>query len=574
MKACWTTEHTTRFELIKQIMCSSDLLKHPNFDQPFHLFCDASDFAVGGCLCQEEVVQVNGKNKKQKRVIGYFSKKLTDLQQSYGIPEKEVIAIVKSLLHFRVYIWGYKTVVYTDQASAVWLLKKEVPNKFLRYKMEIASFEVDIVYVKGSKNPADWSSRYGFPAAWKQDSMTVKEVSAEEQQCALVQVVTDDTATERSMDTFRQSFDRMVEQGDQGFMFNNLWFAKEELALAEGKIFYRNREVIESYLVDDLLEKVHNEDAVLRHQGSTRTLQVLRTKYFWPGMSRDVQQFIGRCMICNKAKQGKSWHTPSQLPLPFRKFGGIHIDLYGFQSLSVINGKKGILTMVDGLTNFVRFIALNSKTTESIQKAMLRDWIGLFGYPEWVHLDGESSFLSQSMQNWLKKNNVEVRVSGSYAHFQNGRAERLNRYLGEQLKVLKQIENEKRWPEYLSFIEATYNQNWVRSIDCSPYFLVFGREPKIPSLQGIGSMLNSSQLQHLEESARQYRLTEFEEIAKHKDFLVGDLVVWKREMPKKFQLSPGPFRLVERTNERQFRMISLEFGTMHLAATEQLRLVA
>ena len=100
------------------------------------------------------------------------------------------------------------------------------------------------------------------------------------------------------------------------------------------------------------------------------------------------------------------------------------------------------------------------------------------------------------MQDWLRKKNVD-------AHFQNDQAERLNRCLGEQLKIMKHIEKEKRWPEYLSFIQATYDQNWVQCFDC---------EPKVPSLHGVTATVDSSQLKHLEESARQYRLTEFEGI--------------------------------------------------------------
>ena len=128
MKAHWTEMHTHGFQLIKKVLASCDMIRHPDFSRPFHLYCDASDFAVGGFLCQEERVEVNDKVKVQKRSIGHFSKKLTPLQQQYGIPEKEILAIVKSLLHFRAYIWGYHTTVYTDQASAVWSLKKMLPT--------------------------------------------------------------------------------------------------------------------------------------------------------------------------------------------------------------------------------------------------------------------------------------------------------------------------------------------------------------------------------------------------------------------------------------------------------------
>ena len=124
--------------------------------------------------------------------------------------------------------------------------------------------------------------------------------------------------------------------------------------------------------------------------------------------------------------------------------------------------------MVDGLSNFCRFIPLTQKTSSHIKEALFAQWISYFDFPDWILLDGKASFVLQEFKIYMKEHGIDLKISGSYAHFQNGKAERMNRYLGEQLKVMKQIESGSCL-NHLSFISMSHNGNWVRHLKMSPY---------------------------------------------------------------------------------------------------------
>ena len=93
------------------------ILQSPNWDLPFEIMCDASDFAVGAVLGQ--------RIDKNLTTICYTSKTLADTQLNYTTTEKELLAVVFALEKFRPYILGSKIIVYTDHAALKYLLSKK-----------------------------------------------------------------------------------------------------------------------------------------------------------------------------------------------------------------------------------------------------------------------------------------------------------------------------------------------------------------------------------------------------------------------------------------------------------------
>ena len=86
------------FEILKKALISVPILQPPNWEQPFEVMCDASNFAVGVVL---------GQRKEGKPyVIYYASKLLDDAQINYTTTEKELLAIVYAFNKFRAYLVG------------------------------------------------------------------------------------------------------------------------------------------------------------------------------------------------------------------------------------------------------------------------------------------------------------------------------------------------------------------------------------------------------------------------------------------------------------------------------------
>ena len=99
---------------LKQALVEAPILQSPNWDLPFEIMCDASDFAVGAVLGQ--------RIDKKPTAICYASKMLADAQLNYTTTEKELLVVVFALEKFRPYILGSKIIVYTDHAALKYLL--------------------------------------------------------------------------------------------------------------------------------------------------------------------------------------------------------------------------------------------------------------------------------------------------------------------------------------------------------------------------------------------------------------------------------------------------------------------
>ena len=85
------------FDRIKSILLSEPVLMAPSFKEPFSLFADASDICMGAALLQEDANRMN-------HPVCYYSREFNSHQHNYSTVEKEALALVLSLQHFKVYL--------------------------------------------------------------------------------------------------------------------------------------------------------------------------------------------------------------------------------------------------------------------------------------------------------------------------------------------------------------------------------------------------------------------------------------------------------------------------------------
>ncbi|GJX50259.1 reverse transcriptase domain-containing protein [Tanacetum coccineum] len=105
------------FNILKEKLTTAPIIISPDWNVPFELMCDASDFAVGAVLGQ----RIDGKFKP----IYYASKTLNNAQEHYTTTEKELLAVVFSFDKFRPYLILSKTIVYTDHSALKYLFSKQ-----------------------------------------------------------------------------------------------------------------------------------------------------------------------------------------------------------------------------------------------------------------------------------------------------------------------------------------------------------------------------------------------------------------------------------------------------------------
>ncbi|XP_070048854.1 uncharacterized protein [Nicotiana tomentosiformis] len=133
------------FEELKKRLVTTPIIIAPNWEQPFELMCDASDYAIGVVLGQ----------RKDKLVhpIYYASKTLNSAQLNYTVTEKEMLGVVFAFDKFGSYLICSKVIVYTDHAALRYLIeKKESKPCLIRWVLLLQEFNLEIRNRKGTDN--------------------------------------------------------------------------------------------------------------------------------------------------------------------------------------------------------------------------------------------------------------------------------------------------------------------------------------------------------------------------------------------------------------------------------------
>lgn len=247
---------------------------------------------------------------------------------------------------------------------------------------------------------------------------------------------------------------------------------------------------------------------------------------------------------------------------PGSAFDKISMDIVGPLPRTP-NGNMYILTIQDLLTKYSVAIPLQETTSLSIADAFTKNFICIYGAPKSLLTDQGSNFLSALMRNLSRKFGIKQYHTTAYHPQSMGSIERSHHVLVEYLKT--QIPDNERWDEHISLAMFSYNTSTHESTQYSPFELIYGRIPRIPSsrvmleenleptyteyLTDLFDKLNKSQQQ-----ARQ-NLIRSKEKNKHyydrkmnvKTFKVGDLVFYLKE-PMRGKFSDqytGPHQILE-----------------------------
>ncbi|KAF9763131.1 Retrovirus-related Pol polyprotein from transposon [Nosema granulosis] len=132
------------------------MLHHPDTNESFILATDASDVGTGAVLYQKG------------KIVGIYSYKLHKSELNYTVTEKELLAIVKALKHFRPIILGAKIMVKTDHRNLLYTTNCET-NRAQRWKIPIDEYNVEMEHIEGKDNTGpDTLSRCFFTTTKKE----------------------------------------------------------------------------------------------------------------------------------------------------------------------------------------------------------------------------------------------------------------------------------------------------------------------------------------------------------------------------------------------------------------------
>ena len=149
-----------------------------------------------------------------------------------------------------------------------------------------------------------------------------------------------------------------------------------------------------------VIEKVHQS---LGHVGINKTVNFMKSRYFWPRMEDDIEIYLSKCETCCYTKlKNPIDRAPLQSTLTGEPFERIALDITG-PFRTTINGNRFILGIIDHFSKYASLIPLKNSEAKSVAKALLKEWISTFGAPIEIITDNERSFKNELMNHlWLR----------------------------------------------------------------------------------------------------------------------------------------------------------------------------
>ncbi|KAE9269460.1 hypothetical protein PF001_g29215 [Phytophthora fragariae] len=361
----WTADCQQAFDAVKQGLAEAPILAVADQDRPFHVVCDASDFAIGCALMQHD-------HEGRDRVVYYQSRQLKPAERNYPVHDKELLAMKYALAKFRVYLLGSRPfVVYTDHASLRTAIKSpHISQRMARWLSFFAEYNFQVEYKPGRLNVvADALSRRPDYAVHKADANAIGVARTSTPSSSLLDDVrsayTKDADAKQLLDYFAAPSDKSRQK-----LAKHLRARVHRYRVHNGLLLYS--------AVDDNADRIvvpDDHELKLRityeyrdaptsgHQGREKTYLLLTRDFYWSHQYKWVRKYARACEVCQRVKPAPFSQAPLQsLPTPSDCWQSISMDfVFGLPPDN--KRRTGIVVFVDRFSKMVHLAAVPAEVT-------------------------------------------------------------------------------------------------------------------------------------------------------------------------------------------------------------------
>ncbi|KAI4875043.1 hypothetical protein NFI96_001343 [Prochilodus magdalenae] len=240
-------------------------------------------------------------------------------------------------------------------------------------------------------------------------------------------------------------------------------------------------------LIPEVLKGVHDHAG---HQGQYRSLGLARQRFFWLNLDRDVREHVRLCRRCIVSKTAEpEGRAPLENITTSRPDLLICIDFWSAEDST--NKSVDVLVVTDHFTRLAQAFSCRDQSAKQVARVLWDKYFCVFGFPERIHSDQGPSFESQLISELLRISGVKKSHTTPYHPMGNGAVERFNRTLGNMIGALSPVAK-KDWPRHLQTLTFLYNCTIHETTHYAPFFLMFGRVPRIPVDILFSSVLHDS----------------------------------------------------------------------------------
>ena len=409
----------------------------PDFNKRFYLQTDASGYGLGAVLSQEGGEQQQSPNSKPKlHPLAYYSETFTSTERNYDIYERELLAVMKSLAHWRPYLGWTKVpfIIWTDHANLqYWKSPRNLNHRTACWHADLQEYDFQLEYIPGKTNiPSDFLSRPPLADQGKTDNQSVTVIPSEK--CRT------------------------------GTMKDNKIQVPPVLEVKHG------------------IMNLYHDHPLAGHPGRDETIRKVQERYSWPHMTQWIAEYVKGCAIC---QQNKILTHKTRIPLfripttnnakPFQR---VAMDL--IMGLPKQGDKDAILTIVNqGCSRAAVFLPCNTTITgPQITQLYLDHVYKWFGLPEKIISDQDPRFTSHFGSALTKKLNIQQNLSTAFHLQTDGLSERKNQWVEQYLRIITSLHPED-WTNWISIATIVHNNRKNATTRLSPNQIILGYEPTL-----------------------------------------------------------------------------------------------
>ena len=525
------------FDCLKAACLQTPILAFPDFNKPFLLETDASRRGLGAVLPQK---QADG----QYHPIAYASCVMNETEQRYHSNKQEFLILKWVVTEqFHEYLSPYgknrnEFVVRTnnnlltyivssanlDAAGQQWVARLATYNFFLEYQKGKDYMVADFLSWMSECLPEEEVQEYlnkipypGVKAVLHNAIMPIEEraeqgvrptpdcrgdcqeETVEDRPTRLATTNVMDWKQEQKEDpvlyqvakhlrvpheTFKAALHKVLDIKATADYVE----VKEQLVIKNGLLYHMTQqdqanEIVFQFVVPQrhrgaTLDGCHRETA---HQGQCCSTALMQEHFWWPGMTRDLRNHIKKCGRCRKYEA-----APPVVPMKPLTCSGpgelLHVDFTSIEETVPLKEDPvihNVLVLQENFTKYIVVYVVKDQTARTAAETLRIGYFGHFGAPACLVSDLGKAFTGHVIMHLCELYGVQKLRTSPYHAQTNGQVECMNQTI---IRMISKLEEDRKacWSEHLPELLLAYNATRSAVTRYSPYYLLFGRRPRIP----------------------------------------------------------------------------------------------
>jgi RNase H-like domain found in reverse transcriptase/Reverse transcriptase (RNA-dependent DNA polymerase)/Integrase zinc binding domain len=468
------------FEQLRTALIHAPLLAHFDVDRHCLIETDASDMVVAAVFSQ---LGLDG----EYHPVAYFSKSMAPAEMNYPIHDKEMLAIVRAFEHWRSELQGtgHPVEVLTDHKALEYFMStKSLSARQARWAEVLSRYNFKILYRPGKTNTADPLTRMDT------DTLALNQAKESSRQQQLIptdaldlQIVRElkQAAAISQIDSHLDLVDSILQLNRTAPEFDITRTLADEKkdywTLTDGLLKRYGRVVVPESLQTRLLTEAHCQIASA-HPGIQKTRQILRTRYYWRNMDKDIKRFVRNCHACRRSTipRDKPPGLLHPLPVPDRPWQHISVDFKSFPKDK--HGFDTIAVFVDRLGKRPISVPCNSTIdAPGLARLYLIYVYRYYGPATTIVSDRGPQFVSAFWDEFNRILGTKIKLSTAFHPQTDGQTENANQYIDQRLRPFVN-HYQDNWSELIHIVDFAAAALPHDSTGLSSFMVEMGYEPR------------------------------------------------------------------------------------------------